>query len=64
MRPRFLDQPFFSQRTPRDSSDRAQYGSAFHDVTPRRRVAWEELFCAIAVVAAFALIGVMLGWRG
>jgi len=64
MRPRFLDQPFFSQRTPRSGHTRAEYASP---VTIYTTPWWRRLpdwLVAIITVAACAATGCILAWRG
>jgi hypothetical protein len=63
-RPKFLDQPYFSQRVPRTHQSRADYASpvTYHTTPWWRRI--PDLAYAIGVVGACACIGLMLAWRG
>lgn len=63
MRPKFLDQPIFSQRTPRVNQSRADYASPVV-INTRSRWRMPDLVVAIVLVVVCAGIGVMLGWRG
>jgi hypothetical protein len=65
MRPRFLDQPFFSQCAPRALQSRADYASpvVIH-TTPWWRRLPDELVAACLVLAIFAFVGAALAWRG
>lgn len=63
MRPRFLDQPFFHQRTPRTNQSPADYASPVVIHTRTRWHAADYLRWA-GLLGSVAFLGLLLAWRG